>query len=192
MILSRQEMQELMGVAYRYLCPSNAPHFAKGLQELGFKFIKMTGQGKTATYEIEPLDNANIKGEIWKEFPMAPGYLVSNMGRIKNPKGGLLPGYTHRGYIRTRIADLGQLANHRIVMLTFCPIENPELFVVDHINGVRNDNRVENLRWVFQSDNNKLKDQNYSSINEIVAQLIAQYGYEETRVKLSLLLKEQN
>lgn len=45
-----------------------------------------------------------------------------------------------------------QLSVHRIVAETFIP--NPEnKSEVDHINRIRNDNRVENLRWVTRLEN---------------------------------------
>ena len=45
-----------------------------------------------------------------------------------------------------------QLGVHRIVAETFIP--NPEnKSEVDHINRIRNDNRVENLRWVTRLEN---------------------------------------
>jgi hypothetical protein len=34
---------------------------------------------------------------------------------------------------------------HRLVMETFKPIENCNEMVVDHINGIKYDNRLENL-----------------------------------------------
>ena len=43
---------------------------------------------------------------------------------------------------------------HRLVALTFIPNPN-NLTDVDHINRIRGDNRVENLRWVSSSDNHR-------------------------------------
>jgi len=44
---------------------------------------------------------------------------------------------------------------HRLVMETFCPLEDSETKIVDHINGIRNDNRLENLRWADFYTNNR-------------------------------------
>lgn len=188
MTLTRQEIKELLEVSNRYLCPSNFQYIKNGAKEKGYNLISMNGTGKKATYEIEPLEDLFLPGEEWKECPIAPQYQISSLGRVKHPKGGILEGCNSKGYTRVRISNLGQLPVHRLVMLTFNPIEKPELFVVDHINGIKNDNRLENLRWVFQSENMKFSDKNNTEIKEIIANLVQKYGYEETKNKLLSLL----
>ena len=43
---------------------------------------------------------------------------------------------------------------HRLIAEHYIP--NPDnLPFIDHINGVRSDNRIENLRWVSRQDNNR-------------------------------------
>ena len=187
MFYSREETAELLNVSSKYLCPSNFKHLQQGALEKGYTVISMSGKGKNAIFEIEKTQ-IDLPGEEWKSIPFAPDYSVSNLGRVKHPKGGISPGTNCHGYIRTRIGNLGQFFNHRLVMLTFNPIENPDLFAVDHINGKRNDNRLENLRWVFQSENTQFSDQNNTEMKEIIAKLVQKYGYSNTKEKLLELL----
>ena len=191
MILTRKEIAQLLNVQEKYLCPYNFKHVQSGAKKKGYNLISMEGRGKKALFEIEPLENLVLPNEEWKDLPMAPGYQVSSLGRVKHPKGGILEGCINKDYIRVRIADLGQLPVHRLVMLAFNPIENEKMFVVDHINGIKNDNRLSNLRWVFQSENMKFSDKNNTEIKEIIAKLVQKYGYNITKNKLLLLLNEK-
>ena len=58
---------------------------------------------------------------------------------------------------------------HRLIAIHYIP--NPENKpLVDHINGINNDNRLENLRWVTKLENNnnrKLVSTNTSGITGI-------------------------
>lgn len=105
--------------------------------------------------------------EIWKDVEGYEGeYKVSNLGRIKSfkMKFGKQPTETimqpqpeHTGYMRVCLVKNKKpkcVPVHRIVAETFIP--NPENKpVIDHINGNRTDNRVENLRWVTHSENSQ-------------------------------------
>ena len=94
---------------------------------------------------------------IWKRIEGYSNYFINKNGKIKNIKSGkILNGCKNSdGYIRVNLSKNRKgktYSIHRLVAIAF--IENPENKpMIDHINTIRNDNRLENLRWVTRSEN---------------------------------------
>lgn len=44
---------------------------------------------------------------------------------------------------------------HRLVLMAFCPIDNPEKKEVNHIDGNKKNNCLDNLEWCTSSENQK-------------------------------------
>lgn len=94
--------------------------------------------------------------EIWKEIEdYGEGYEVSNFGRVRNRKHKVLKPYSSNGYQVVSLSYKGKCKKvkvHRLVAIAFLP--NPDnKKEIDHINTIRDDNKVENLRWVTTSEN---------------------------------------
>lgn len=94
----------------------------------------------------------------WLDVPGYEGrYRVSNLGQIKGPRGDLnAPFLSRDGYLVATLYRNGKryrTGAHRLVAMAFIP--NPENKPqINHKNGDRTDNRVENLEWVTCSENN--------------------------------------
>ena len=88
-----------------------------------------------------------------------PKYLIYNDGKVQNKKTKryLKPGTSGNGYLIVVLSNDGKKKNHtihRLVGLHYIP--NPEnKRCIDHKNSIRTDNRVENLRWATDSENNQ-------------------------------------
>ena len=113
--------------------------------------------------------------EVWKDVVGYEGlYKVSNLGRVrsldkeiiitgvqKHPVKGIKkgkifnPSQNPQGYYSTTLhkdKKIKLVRVHRLVAMAFIP--NPENKpYIDHINTIKTDNRVQNLRWVTQKEN---------------------------------------
>ena len=97
-----------------------------------------------------------MEKEIFKDIKDYPMYQVTNMGRVWSKKSNKFLAQTIvRGYSKVGLFnEHGQkiFPVHRLVAMAF--IDNPQNKpCVDHINTIRTDNRVENLRWVTTKEN---------------------------------------
>lgn len=129
-----------------------------------------------------------MKQEIWKDVTGYEGlYQVSNLGRVrsltryKRIMTGHINTWRYRQVTLTKNKIKKMFSVHRLVAEAFIP--NPENKPeVDHINTLRDDNRVENLRWVSSSEN---------SLNPITrrhksAALLGKKASELSRKKMSV------
>lgn len=87
-----------------------------------------------------------------------PNYLVNKRGLVVDVKKGILLSRTlSQGYFRYNLQQNGikrSFKASRLVAAAFIPNPN-NLPFVNHINGKKNDDRVENLEWVTAKENSE-------------------------------------
>jgi hypothetical protein len=98
-----------------------------------------------------------IEDEIWKDIDPqyirgVKGYQASNLGRVKSPKGKINIQYNeYEGYKTVAIKYHTQYV-HRLIAFAFIPnLENKP--IVNHKDGNKHNNHVDNLEWMTASEN---------------------------------------
>lgn len=108
----------------------------------------------------------NIDGETWLPIPGFPGYEVSDYGQVRNSRTGKLlkQHFGSSPYLEVCLyrQEGGKAVPcsclvHRLVAFAFLPLIEGKNYV-DHINTIKTDNRVCNLKWctTVENQNNPL------------------------------------
>lgn len=112
--------------------------------------------------EQQSKDIGSFKGEIWRQHPIHKRCWGSSIGRIMvgvywdasgNKRNEYVKEQTYNkdGYLKVKMFGK-TILSHRFILECFKdnPLSKP---VVNHINGVKDDNRIENLEWSTLSEN---------------------------------------
>ena len=96
------------------------------------------------SWEVCAVDNDY---EIFTEYPY-------QIRKIKN-KRIISESHDKDGYIRCKM-NCKHYQKHRVIAIQWIKNDSPETKTcIDHINHIRDDNHIKNLRWVTQSENSK-------------------------------------
>ena len=103
--------------------------------------------------------------EVWKKVNDCPDYFISNLGNVKSIKKGkekiLKGGINNDGYIYFILCNNGKQKTktaHQLIAESFLNhITCGNKLVVNHINFIRTDNRLENLEVITNRENTNKK-----------------------------------
>ena len=112
---------------------------------------------------------------MWKVSDLYPNYEVSDQGEVRNAKNNKLLSLKKkiRGYVYVHLHQDGKskvVTVHRLIASAFIPNPN-NLETVNHINYIKDDNRVENLEWMSYSENSGNKNPHKIIVGKQIEQL---------------------
>ena len=116
------------------------------------------------------------KANDFCRHPIYDRYEANRLGvvrHVENKKD--IGGLNKTGYIRITVRDQGIRKNclkHRFIFECFHGKINDDKLVVDHINNIKTDNRLENLQLITQSQNQKKEHRKGKNLPPIRVQAI--------------------
>ena len=100
-----------------------------------------------------------MKNKIYKEIPGYNGkYLISPDGEVKTKKGNVLKWDTSNGYACVDLAyenfsNFRKKYVHRLVAITYIGVPGNPSLEIDHLDGNKLNNNLNNLEWVTHREN---------------------------------------
>ena len=98
----------------------------------------------------------------YPNYTFVQEYRIDKEGHIYSPWHGWKEMYQHFNkqgykelYLYTNEAGRKCFKVHRLVMNTYNPIENSEQLQVNHKDGIKSNNNLDNLEWCTRSENLK-------------------------------------
>lgn len=123
------------------------------LKDLSPKGVITMNYSSMKYYRNFRINAMHLTDEVFKRYPLIPDYFVSNYGRVYSSNGYLVVPFTNRnGYVNCRLHEVNHQI-HRLVAITFIPNIGYEALDVNHKNGNKQDNYVDNLEWGTRSYN---------------------------------------
>ena len=100
------------------------------------------------------VDSIPIPGEEWKTIEIN-GHIIqaSSAGRLKTASNNIIYGYNIRSGYKGATINGKEFLVHRIICQAFFPIDNPELYQVNHKDSDKKNNCKDNLEWCTNKDN---------------------------------------
>lgn len=143
----------------------------------------LKGKGSRILYQIIE-NNYILKDQHWIDCIYNSNYEVSNLGRIRSKKNKRLLGFKDdKGYYKVALGDkYKQIATHRIVYFSFHPQDfvNENIFTIDHIDGCRTNNNINNLQKLTNLENITKMKQDQTNVQSLLGQVVSKIGYQET------------
>lgn len=129
-------------------------------------------RSKTEYYEKD------LEGEEWLSYN---NYYVSNKGRIRHKnKNNLLKPSLTCGYYKVRLSNEGLVEDcliHKLVYILFTKDTDLKDYIIDHIDGNKLNNDINNLRKITQSEN--VKAALYDTKTNASAKRVGQYDLSD-------------
>ena len=112
---------------------------------------------------------------MWIKIENYENYEVNEFGEVRNSNTGRILKHliSKKGYHRVDLCKNGEVRGfrvHRLVLMAFAPIENPEQWQVNHKDEDKSNNCLSNLEWCDAKYNN-----NYGTRNARIRKPINQY-----------------
>ena len=143
--------------------------------------LRKSNKNKKVYFNIE---TDNLPGEEWRVIADYPKYLVSSKGRIRSLQRNhdlLLKPVKTNGYYKVRLTKNKQATDKLIAYLVYFTFNDDIIrdnYVIDHIDGNKLNNNVENLRYISRSENTQAayySQKNQSNIRPVVCYKDGQY-----------------